>query len=192
MSDARRSLAAELLGASETMMTDPDWEPAYLHDVIQRAALALHAASDSGEDWRAHCLRCGYTESPCTCTGGFASDSGERTEPCPETGDDCGYDCTEGACVLEEDIESAQEKAASDSGDDNPAANALDDIVKLCGASDWEYPGQVVRDVALALGITMADMAEIIAGSAKPGMVIQMTAGTLRKLLAPTQAGEPK
>jgi hypothetical protein len=27
------------------------------------------------------------------------------------------------------------------------AINALDDIAKLCGCAEWEYPGQVVRDV---------------------------------------------
>lgn len=28
-----------------------------------------------------------------------------------------------------------------------PAEAALDTIAQLCGCADWEYPGQVVRDV---------------------------------------------
>jgi hypothetical protein len=44
---------------------------------------------------------------------------------------------------------------------------ALDDICKLCnyklGAkSGWEYPSQVVRDVALALGIPLTDLPKIL------------------------------
>jgi len=31
---------------------------------------------------------------------------------------------------------------------DNAAVDALDAIVQLCGQGGWEYPGQVVRDVA--------------------------------------------
>lgn len=30
-----------------------------------------------------------------------------------------------------------------------PAEEALDDIAKLCGVPEWEYPGQVVRDVRM-------------------------------------------
>jgi len=30
---------------------------------------------------------------------------------------------------------------------DNAATDALDAIAKMCGCPDWEYPGQVVRDV---------------------------------------------
>lgn len=32
------------------------------------------------------------------------------------------------------------------------ATDALDAIAKLCGVAEWDYPGQVVRDVALVLG----------------------------------------
>ncbi len=32
--------------------------------------------------------------------------------------------------------------------DDTAATDALDAIAKLCGCPAWEYPGQVVRDVA--------------------------------------------
>lgn len=30
---------------------------------------------------------------------------------------------------------------------DNPAVRALDEIARLCGCPEWEYPAQVVRDV---------------------------------------------
>lgn len=42
-------------------------------------------------------------------------------------------------------------EAACEAHPDCPAANALDKIAKMCGAPDWEYPGQVVRDVQDAL-----------------------------------------
>jgi hypothetical protein len=32
---------------------------------------------------------------------------------------------------------------------DNAAMDALNDVATLCGCPDWEYPGQVVRDVEL-------------------------------------------
>ena len=31
--------------------------------------------------------------------------------------------------------------------DDCPAEHALDEIARLCGCPQWDYPGQVVRDV---------------------------------------------
>lgn len=36
------------------------------------------------------------------------------------------------------------------------ATRALDDITRILGAPRWEYPGQVVRDVAKALGVDAA------------------------------------
>ena len=45
---------------------------------------------------------------------------------------------------------------------DCAASDALGDISKLVGAPDWEYPGQVVRDVAKVLGISLEEMGEII------------------------------
>jgi hypothetical protein len=41
--------------------------------------------------------------------------------------------------------------------------DALDDICALLDAPDWEYPGQVVRDVARALGISPDNMAKKLA-----------------------------
>jgi hypothetical protein len=37
------------------------------------------------------------------------------------------------------------------SGSGTAAAEALDKIATLCGCAAWEYPGQVVRDVAVAV-----------------------------------------
>lgn len=43
---------------------------------------------------------------------------------------------------------------------------ALTDICKVIGAPEWEYPGQVVRDVAVSLGMPSAIMAEKLKGQA--------------------------
>lgn len=53
---------------------------------------------------------------------------------------------------------------------DNPSADALDDICKIIGAPDWEYPGQVVRDVAKVVGISLEEMVEMIAAPASPAV----------------------
>lgn len=40
------------------------------------------------------------------------------------------------------------------------SADALDDICVLLDAPNWEYPGQVVRDVAKAIGMDLEVMAK--------------------------------
>jgi hypothetical protein len=47
---------------------------------------------------------------------------------------------------------------AASTEDQSPSADALDDICALVGAPAWDYPGQVVRDVAKAIGMDMDTM----------------------------------
>ena len=50
---------------------------------------------------------------------------------------------------------------AAEIADNIPAsADALDDICILLDAPNWEYPGQVVRDVAIAIGMSVEEMAQ--------------------------------
>ena len=44
------------------------------------------------------------------------------------------------------------EQRAGAPTNDDAATKALDSIAGLCGVERWEYPGQVVRDVEIALG----------------------------------------
>jgi hypothetical protein len=52
--------------------------------------------------------------------------------------------------------------------DQPPSADALDDICHLIDAPAWEYPGQVVRDVAQAIGMTPEEMREKLKTSPNP------------------------
>ena len=54
--------------------------------------------------------------------------------------------------VALQDVQTGEEPSA--------AEDALDDIAWLCEAPRWEYPGQVVRDVCLALGIPYSRLRE--------------------------------
>lgn len=57
--------------------------------------------------------------------------------------------------------------------DDNPSAAALDDIVLILGAPDWDYPGQVVRDVAKAVGMTYKEMGDLLKKKGRPAEIIR-------------------
>jgi len=52
--------------------------------------------------------------------------------------------------------------------DGSAASNALDDICRLLDVPDWEYPGQVVRDVARAVGMSLDDMAAKLRNESDP------------------------
>ena len=73
---------------------------------------------------------------------------------------DCGDWAMEGVACAKCNPTARAVSVEEGEGDDNPSANALDDICKVVGAPDWEYPGQVVRDVAKAIGLLDLVMTE--------------------------------
>ena len=62
---------------------------------------------------------------------------------------------------LAEERDKARDAYASAVGPDGATTMALDAINELVGCGDWEYPGQLVRDVQKVKGERDAALAEI-------------------------------
>jgi hypothetical protein len=56
--------------------------------------------------------------------------------------------------------------------EDGAMKQALDDICKLIEVPDWEYPGQVVRDVASRLDMTLDEMGKKLLATRQPSAEI--------------------
>lgn len=109
--------------------------------LADRYSLEILEALEPDQVEEVACVLCGCTDSH-ACPGGCSWVLHK-----PPVCSSCGPELV-ASLVLSGRLEPAAEP------DDGPSASeeALDEIAKLSGCPEWEYPGQVVRDVVILIG----------------------------------------